>query len=156
MKIVTTILIIGCLLVVIVGCFIFAFERQQREQERAKQQRVAEQQRIAEQQQIKAERRRQELKKCEEVLNWFQKQEYCTVKPFKDNDGKIAGYNISWEIKYSEQAEVIWDGNTKTVVPGKSIYVNGSETWDSDFGTYKQLVELKERFEDQKPKSGPK
>lgn len=122
-----------------------------------KQERIEKQQRErARQQRIAAEKRRQELIKCENVLNWFQQQEYCTVKPFQYNGGKIAGYNISWRIKYSEPAKVIWDGNKRTIVPGKAVDINGSGTWNSDFGTYKQLVELKERFEDQKVTFGPK
>lgn len=104
----------------------------------------------------KAKQRTTELLKCREVLDWFRQQEYCTVKPFKYNGGKIAGYKISWRIKYSELAKVIWDGNKRTIVPGKYVDINGSGTWNSDFGTYKQLVELKERFEDQKVTFGPK
>ena len=204
MKIVTTMLTIGVLLVVIVGWFIFAFERQQRE--RAEQQRelvecekvldwlrqqkdcsvdpigagpgvaagyviywqfdliwfdlsteltditwdyrsgTLEQLKKIKAQYIEEEReakqRTTELLKCREVLDWFREQEYCTVKPFKYNDGKIAGYKISWRIKYT--------------VPGKATDQPGGGTWDSDFGTYKELEKLKKRFEDQKTTFGPK
>ena len=128
MKILTTILIIFCLFLVVVG--VIAIYTQHEE----KQQQIAERKRIEEQQQLAAEKRHRELKKCEEVLNWFREQEYCTVEPLRYGDRKTSGYRISWRIN-----TVRPDTGSKTR--------NREQIWISRSGTYEQLIGIKKQFE---------
>ena len=102
----------------------------------------------------KARQRTAELLNCKEVLDWFREQEYCTVKPIEYSP--VEGYRISWRIKHSEPPKVIWDGNIRTTIGGRSVDMNGGDTWSLRFGTYEDLEKLKKRFENDKTTFGPK
>ena len=135
--------------VAVVGVVLYIQHTEKQEQER-----IAEQETDSRTETDSSGKRRLELKKCEEVLNWFREQEECTVESFEYAPGKIAGYKISWTIK----SNFIRDENgvLRRVVPGKAGYTEGSGTWSLRFGTYEELEKIKKRFEDDKATFGPK